>query len=106
MNKTIAVLGAGTIMVAPAALARPHAAERSAPTTLSPTQTGQPSVECEDFGEDSAPGGSATAPGSAFNEEGTAHSHYAGEQPGINDKNPNSVSQYDVGCAHGIHPRP
>ena len=58
--------------------------------------TGQPNVECEDVGD--PPGNSATAPGSAFNEDGKAHSVYAGEQP-QNSKNPNSVSQYDVACA-------
>jgi hypothetical protein len=60
-----------------------------------PTSTGQPGVECEDVGV--APGRSSSAPGSAFNEEGTGHTHYAGEQP-QNSRNSASVSQYDVAC--------
>ncbi len=43
------------------------------------------------------PGGSASAPGSAFNPGGVAGSVYAGTQP-QNSNNPNSVSQYDVAC--------
>jgi hypothetical protein len=54
----------------------------------------QPNVECEDI----RPGHAEGAPGSAFNEDGIAGMHYAGEQPGINDKNDHSVSQYDVAC--------
>ena len=105
MRPALTLFAATTIIVAPAStLAKP--ATPSAPTTTSSPfgHTGQPDVECEDFGEDSAPGQSATAPGSAFNEDGTAHSHYAGEQPGINDKNEHSVSQYDVGCARNQSP--
>ncbi|MDX8467304.1 adenylate cyclase [Mesorhizobium sp. VK23B] len=41
------------------------------------------------------PGHAASAPGSAFNPDGNAGTHYAGEQP-QNSKNPKSVSQYDV----------
>ena len=41
------------------------------------------------------PGHASTAPGSAFNPNGNAGTHYAGEQP-QNSKNPKSVSQYDV----------
>jgi hypothetical protein len=58
-----------------------------------PPGTGQPGVECEDI----HPGHAATAPGSAFNEDGKAGTVYAGEQP-QNSKNPKSVSQYDVAC--------
>jgi hypothetical protein len=54
----------------------------------------QPGVECEE----TRPGHAEDAPGSAFNEDGVAGRHYAGEQPGINDKNPHSISQYDVAC--------
>jgi hypothetical protein len=62
-----------------------------------PAGSGQPGVEC---GEDDAltrPGQSTNAPGSPFNEEGIAGTHYAGEQP-QNSKNSHSVSQYDVAC--------
>jgi hypothetical protein len=60
-----------------------------------PTSTGQPGVECEE----TRPGHSATAPGSAFNEEGKAGTRYAGEQP-QNSRNTASISQYDVACTH------
>src|SRR5258706_8943974 len=67
------------------------------PTTLSPHHvTGQPMASCEETG--SPPGGSATAPGSAFNPDGNAGTHYAGQQP-QNSRNTASVSQYDQACA-------
>ena len=40
------------------------------------------------------PGHASTAPGSAFNPDGNAGTHYAGTQP-QNSNNPKSVSQYD-----------
>jgi hypothetical protein len=60
-----------------------------------PNGQGQPSQECDDFAV--RPGHADAAPGSAFNEDGNAGTHYAGEQP-QNSKNPHSVSQYDVAC--------
>jgi hypothetical protein len=57
--------------------------------------TGQPSQSCQ--AEPSTPGHAASAPGSAFNPDGNAGTHYAGTQP-QNSKNPNSVAQYDVAC--------
>ena len=57
--------------------------------------TGQPNQSCETT--PTTPGGSASAPGSAFNPNGNAGTKYAGEQP-QNSKNPKSVSQYDVAC--------
>src|SRR2546423_1434827 len=66
-------------------------------TTAAPSHTtGQPNQSCETTG--STPGNSAAAPGSAFNPDGNAGTHYAGEQP-QNSKNPASVSQYDVACS-------
>jgi hypothetical protein len=56
----------------------------------------QPNESCETTG--TRPGHAATAPGSAFNPDGTAGTKYAGEQP-QNSRNPKSVSQYDVACA-------
>ncbi|SCK29470.1 hypothetical protein PSELUDRAFT_3631 [Vogesella sp. LIG4] len=41
------------------------------------------------------PGKASAAPGSAFNPNGNAGTHYAGTQP-QNSVNPKSVSQYDV----------
>ena len=64
--------------------------------TGNPSGTGQPNQSCETTG--SRPGHASTAPGSAFNPDGTAGTHYAGEQP-QNSNNPHSVSQYDVACA-------
>jgi hypothetical protein len=77
---------AGALAVVPAA---------SAFASGNPNGTGQPSQECEDV----RPGHAAAAPGSAFNPDGNAGTHYAGEQP-QNSKNPHSVSQYDVACFH------
>jgi len=72
-------------------------AQTAPPTTLSPHHiTGQPNQNCETTG--SPPGGSASAPGSAFNPSGTAGGVYAGEQT-RNSRNTASVSQYDVACA-------
>lgn len=62
--------------------------------------TGQPSQSCETSG--STPGSSASAPGSAFNPDGTAGSRYAGTQP-QNSRNTASVSQYDVACTNQPH---
>jgi hypothetical protein len=58
--------------------------------------TGQPDQEIGSTETGSTtPGHASTAPGSAFNPDGNAGTHYAGTQP-QNSKNPNSVSQYDV----------
>lgn len=97
-----------------AAMHGPMTTTRTAPTTShSPTGngggydhlnspqhvTGQPMASCETTG--SPPGGSGTAPGSAFS-GGTADEHYAGEQP-QNSRNTASSSQYDVACTHQPH---
>ena len=62
-----------------------------------PATTGQPGASCETT--PNTPGQSASAPGSAFNPDGTAGSVYAGEQP-QNSRNTASVSQYDSACLH------
>jgi hypothetical protein len=63
-----------------------------------PPGTGQPGQTCLSSTAPSEPGNAASAPGSAFNENGgIAGGVYAGEQP-QNSVNPNSVSQYDVAC--------
>lgn len=61
--------------------------------------TGQPMQSCETTG--SPPGGSGSAPGSAFS-GGTADQKYAGTQP-QNSRNSASTSQYDVACANQPH---
>lgn len=60
-----------------------------------PSGNGQPNQSCQE--QPSTPGNAASAPGSAFNTNGTAGGVYAGQQP-QNSNNPNSVSQYDVAC--------
>ena len=67
-------------------------------TQRGPSSTGQPSQDCANF-PGMTPGNSASAPGSAFNPDGNAGTHYAGEQP-QNSGNTASVSQYDVACSH------
>jgi hypothetical protein len=62
---------------------------------IGPVVAGQPNQSCED--QSLRPGSSSSAPGSAFNPDGIAGTHYAGEQD-QNNNNPNSVSQYDVAC--------
>ena len=67
-----------------------------------PTSTGQPSQDCEDLvasGDGATPGNSSSAPGSAFNPDGTSGTVYAGEQS-QNSRNSASVSQYDTACAN------
>ncbi len=58
-------------------------------------ETGQAFFECEG----ARPGHASSAPGSAFNPDGNAGTHYAGEQP-QNSRNTSSVSQYDTACMH------
>jgi hypothetical protein len=57
---------------------------------------GQPGKECEDV----HPGHSASAPGSAFNENGKAGTVYANpdSRGGLSSGNTHVVSQYDVAC--------
>ena len=73
----------------------------SQPTTPSGNTRalGQPNQSCGSATAPNTPGNAASAPGSAFNPNGTAGSHYAGEQP-QNSNNPAAVSQYDSACAH------
>ncbi|HKE68597.1 MAG TPA: hypothetical protein VKB55_05045 [Nocardioidaceae bacterium] len=67
-----------------------------------PAGTGQPSQSCGSDTAPNTPGNAASAPGSAFNPDGVAGTHYAGEQP-QNSVNPKSVSQYDVACFQVSH---
>src|SRR5436190_1170484 len=75
-------------------------ASTTSTTTRSPHHaTGQPMVECGEGTATASPGNAASARGSAFNEDGIAGQHYAGNQP-QNSRNTASVSQYDSACAH------
>lgn len=67
------------------------------PASIGPTFTGQPNQSCGSVTAPSTPGGSAVAPGSAFNPNGQSGTVYAGQQP-QNSVNSVSVSQYDVAC--------
>jgi hypothetical protein len=58
---------------------------------------GQPNQSCGSSTASSTPGNAVNAGGSAFNPDGVAGTHYAGQQP-QNSHNPRSVSQYDVAC--------
>lgn len=102
MRKSIALLGATAVALAPAA----GFAAPPTPGSISPTATtGQPGVECDDgtppgnAGE--THGNSTSLPGSPFVEgDSQSGTHYAGEQP-QNSKNTASVSQYDIACFRG-----
>ena len=101
MRRTIALVVVTAMSLSPAAaFAKPAS---TPPTSLSPShETGQPGADCEDLiadGLGATPGNSQTAPGSAFNPDGNAGTHYAGEQP-QNSRNTASVSQYDTACLH------
>lgn len=78
--------------------AKPTAAAARTATTAH--TTGQPGASCEDT--PNQPGNSISAPGSAFNPDGVAGGVYAGNQA-VNQKNPKSVSQYDVACTRPTH---
>ena len=72
-----------------------------ASAALADTTSGTPGQPNQSCGSSTAPNtpanATASAPGSAFNPNGTAGMVYAGQQP-QNSTNPNSVSQYDVAC--------
>lgn len=66
-----------------------------------PAGTGQPSQTCLSSTAPSEPGHAASAPGSAFNENGgTAGAVYANPdaQGGLSSGNTHVVAQYDVAC--------
>jgi len=99
MNRCVTLIGAAAVALAPTIAF----AAAPASGSLSPNHaTGQPGVECDEEGA-SAPSqsGREPGPGSPFQEDSVSGSHYAGEQPGINDKNTASVSQYDIACFRG-----
>jgi hypothetical protein len=67
----------------------------------SPPGSGQPSQGCLSPTAPNEPGSAATAPGSAFNEDGgIAGGVYAGSDgtPSLANGNPKAISQYDVAC--------
>jgi hypothetical protein len=98
MRKSIAVLAAGAMALAPATAFGAPTSTPPSSGDISPTATtGQPNQDCESLGNQ--PGSSLSASGSAFNfVDGQAGTVYAGEQTNINDKNTAAASQYDVAC--------
>jgi hypothetical protein len=96
--------GAGARAAMPPAAAAPigrntSATTSSSATTHTPVAKGQPNQSCGSASAPETPGHAASAPGSAFNPDGNAGTHYAGQQP-QNSRNPASVAQYDVACSH------
>jgi hypothetical protein len=79
-----------------------HPTTTTASTVRGPARTGQPMASCGSATAPNTPGNAASAPGSAFNEDGVAGSKYAGTQP-QNSRNTASVSQYDAACLHQNH---
>ena len=102
----LALLAGVSLGLAPSATFGAPGHARPSSGDISPTATtGQPGVECDDGtppGNSGEEHGNTLVNGSPF-DEGTSvsGSHYAGEQPGINDKNTASVSQYDIACFRG-----
>jgi hypothetical protein len=81
---------AGCLLVGSTAWALAADVHRVTGTTGQPNQT----IGTAETGS-VTPGHASSAPGSAFNPDGNAGTHYAGSQP-QNSNNPKSVSQYDV----------
>jgi hypothetical protein len=102
-------LAAGTCAAGPHGAAHPPQttgkAVGTSPTTVTdttvrgPSRTGQPGQSCGSTSAPNTPGNAAQAPGSAFNPDGNAGTHYAGQQT-QNSRNTASVAQYDSACAH------
>ena len=58
--------------------------------------TGRPNQSCGSDTAPNTPGNAASAPGSAFNPQGTAGGVYAGQQP--QNSGNGQAAQYDVAC--------
>ena len=99
MKAMILTLGAAALAFSPAS-APAQTAPQSNGHTHDGNASGQPGADCEtlvETNQGATPGNSANAPGSAFNPDGNAGKHYAGEQP-QNSRNSASSSQYDAAC--------
>jgi hypothetical protein len=104
VKRTLRVIAASAIMMSPslAVAQAPGQGQNNGQGywhTNGPESTGQPGAECGEENALNRPGQAESAPGSAFNPDGNAGTHYAGEQP-QNSRNSASVSQYDVACLH------
>jgi hypothetical protein len=87
---SLIIAATGASLVAFAGMALAGNVHTVTGTTGQPNQT----IGTDQTGS-ATPGHASSAPGSAFNPDGNAGTHYAGEQP-QNSKNPKSVSQYDA----------
>src|SRR5438270_8543240 len=98
MSRTLTLLAIAAVGLAPAVtFAAPTSTPPTSGSISPPVTTGQPNQDCEELGNQ--PGNSMDNNGSAFSPTGQSGSVYAGEQKNINDKNTDSVSQYDQACA-------
>jgi hypothetical protein len=100
MKTMILIAGAAALAFAPALSAQSAPANGNSGHTHSGNAAGQPGADCEmlvETQQGATPGNATSAPGSAFNPDGNAGKHYAGEQP-QNSRNSASVSQYDSAC--------
>jgi len=101
MRRTFALFAATALSLGSTiAMAQP------APGSISPhhetgQQVGEDGLECDEGGSAPSQSGRQPGPGSPFQEDSVSGAHYAGEQPGVNDKNTASVSQYDIACFRG-----
>lgn len=99
MRRTIALLGAAVIAIAPAAAFAAPLNTPPGPGDITPAHTTkQPNQSCELLGNQPGNSDSTSNTGSAFADGGQAGKVYAGEQTN-NQKNTVSVSQYDQACA-------
>ncbi len=111
MKTLTTIIASACLMLSTAAFAGPGAKQANGtrtnqtPTTTTastvhgPAMTGQPKQSCGSATAPNTPGNAASAPGSAFNPDGNAGTHYAGQQD-QNSRNTASVSQYDAACSH------
>ena len=103
MTRIVTLVGAAAMALSPAAFAQTAPGQGQNIGTgywhfNGPAEAPGPDVECGEEDALGSPGQASSAPGSAFNEDGTGHAHYAGEQP-QNTRNSASFSRYDVACS-------
>jgi hypothetical protein len=102
MRRTLALCAAAALSFGPAiAMAPPGSGSISPHHETGQQVGGEEGLECDEGGSAPSQSGRAPGPGSPFQEDSISGAHYAGEVPGINDKNTASVSQYDIACFRG-----
>jgi hypothetical protein len=95
---TCLVVSAASVVLSTGTIAAPQANSPRASTGPNQTMNSSSPTTKTQNAQSNTPGNAASAPGSAFNPDGTAGTKYAGQQP-QNSRNTASVSQYDVACA-------